>query len=726
MKLNLRTILISGVAVAVLATTQAHAQDTAASSNPDEAVATTSASGLQDIIVTANRRATNIQKTPLSITAISGEALETKGILDTAALAQVTPGLTFNQNASFAQPYIRGVGTDITTPGSESSVATYIDDVYQPFPFVGVQTLNAIERIEVLKGPQGTLYGRNATGGAINVQTRNPGREFTADADFSYGNYDAILARGYVSVPFSDSIAANLAVAVSDRGGFGTNLVDGSDYNQDKYQSIRGKIRIDISNDLELLVSGSYFHRNDDSFQAYTYINRYGSVPAGEVTIGSQDVYAPYPIQIRTNSYQGSAKLTWNTGSGQLVSITSYQDHKTFLFPDFLSNRTPIFDFSADDTGKAFAQDIYYRGETGSLSYVVGGTYTNSSARFDPLYVYLGSTLATASYQYVDTDALAGYAELTYKATDALSLTGGIRYSSEKKTQDRLDTYDGAGNLLSSAPRAHRRWNNFSYKALAQYQWDNAMLYAKFETGFKSGSVVASQPGLFVPPETIQSYEVGFKSELLDRTLRLNGAGFYYRYKNLQVQYTDINSGVALVESADSARIWGIEGQITVAPVQNFSVDLGLTYLNSKYTDFISSGVFVPNQQLFGPGTPGNTNVTADVTGNRLVRTPPITLSLGVNWTIPLANGGKFENTANLYFSDRYNFDITNRIKQPGYATLAGQIRYVFPDEHFSIAAYGRNITNSHYYSVSTPTSFGDQATVAPPRQYGITVGARF
>ncbi len=725
-------LLRCGVALGVLlAPLAAHAQDETAPPVSAAAEAEGDAGPLGEIIVTANRRATNLQNTAISITAIGGEMLETQGINDTIALQQVTPGLTFNQNSSFAQPYIRGIGTDITTPGSESSVATFIDGVYQPFPFVGVQVLNAIESIEVLKGPQGTLYGRNATGGSINVQTRNPDKDFVAEGDFTYGNFDAKLGRVYISVPLGDNLAFNVAGAISSRDGYGTNLTTGEDYNRENYKYIRGKLRWNPTDTLEVLLSGYYFRRNDDSNMAYTYDPRWGSIPAptalgGNVSLLSHDVYTAYPLINRIRDYGGNLRLNLEAGPGTLTSITAFQRARAFIGPDFVSTDVPIFDFQADDTGRNFSQDLYYSGDLGDASFVVGGTYAKASARFDPLLVLLGTTPATNSFQYVDTEAFAAYGELTYKLSDRLSVTGGVRYSNEKKTQDRLDTFLPDGTQIVSTPRSSRRWDNVSFKALAQYDLGDAMVYAKFESGFKSGSVIAAEPGLYVEPETIDSWEVGLKSELLDRTLRFNVAGFYYTYKNVQVQYTDTTTGQALVESADKARIWGVEAQLTAAPSDNFTFNLGFNYLNSRYVDFISSGAFVPNTILVGPGVPGNGNVTLDVAGNDLVRSPPITISTDVNWKVPFADGSSLNSSASLYFSDSYFFEVTNRTRQKAYAVAGAQIRYDFAGDKFSVAVFGRNLTNTRYLTSLAPNSFGDAGQLAPPRTYGVTLSAKY
>lgn len=717
------TILVALPVMPALA--QDNATDAAESSGSIDSPASS------PIIVTASRREESIQDVPISITAFDGETLETLGIDDTLSLQQVTPGLVFNQNTIFAQPYIRGVGTDITPPGSESSVATFIDGVYQPFPFVGIQVLNGIERIEVLKGPQGTLYGRNATGGSINVQTRVPEDYFTASGDISYGNYDAIRGNAYVSVPFSDNVAANVAVAISNRDGFGTDRSTGTDYNSEDYQYVRGRLRVDATPDLQFILSGYYFHRNDDAYMAYTYADQFGSIPlapqlGGRVTINSQDTYTFYDLQNRINDWGGNLRATWSIGSGELVSITAYQNARALIGPDFLSTDIPVFDFYADeDTGESFSQDLYYTGSTGDVSYVIGGTYANSSARFDALDVYVGTALATRSFQYADTEAFAIYGEATYDITPELSITGGLRYSNETKTQDRLDTFLADGTQIQSTPQSSRSWDNVSVKAVAQYDTGPLMIYGSFQTGFKSGTVVVGQPGVFIPPERIQAFEAGFRADVIDRTFTINGAAFYYRFKNLQTQYTDITTGSALVESADRARIFGAEIQANIRPTDNLSFNVGLNLLDGEYTNYISSGAFIPNDQLI-PGVGGNSAVTADLSGRNITRTPPITLNVGGSWTIPDFLGGTLQTTANLFLSDSYFFDPTNRTYQDSYSTLNAQVEYTFPGDRFSVALFGRNITDTEYYAVVTPIQFGDQAALAAPRTYGLRLSVDF
>ena len=705
-----------------------HAQE--ADQAPAAAAETRGSGGLEDIVVTARRRAESIQDAPLSITAMTGELAAKSGIQTSADLAQVTPGLTFNVNLVFAQPYIRGIGTDITPPGAESSVSTYIDDVYQSFPVVGVQVLNAVDRIEVLKGPQGTLYGRNATGGAINIQTLNPGREFAANADISYGNYDAVQFHGYMSAPLGEKVAANIAVATSDRDGFGRVLNQNVSYNSEQYRYVRGKIQVDATEALSFRLTGYYFHRDDDGFSAYNYTKKFGSLPlqealGGRVTELSQDVYAVPKLNINIKDYGGNFRTMLDLGDATITSVTAYQKMRSGLNSEFLSTDVPIFNFTAVSTGKSFTQDIFAQGSVGKLTYTVGGGYLNSTAAFDPLNVFIGAAPPVIQRQFIGTRVFTSYGEATYDMGSGFSLTGGVRYSNERKTQKRQTTEDQAGNILASTPVNSRTFKNVTVKALAQYKFDDTMLYAKFETGFKSGTAVASVPFAYVPPEKIKSVEGGIKTEFLDGRARLNAAAFYYDYSNLQQQYTDTSTGQALLESADKARIWGGEINFDAKLGRDLTFTSGVSLLGSKYVEFISSGAFVPNTILVGPGAPGNASVTTDVAGNKLVRTPPITVNAGLNFDTPVRDNDRFTATVNIAYSDSYFFDVTNRIKQSAYALINASAEYTF-NERFSVGVFGRNLTDKKYLAIAVANNFGDQAQIGPPMTYGVKLGVKF
>lgn len=699
------------------------------------------AAPIDDIVVTANRRSENLQSTPLTITALGGEQLIDLGVTSSLELQKVTPGLFYGNNGGFAQPYIRGVGTAITVPGAESSVATFIDDVYQSQPFFTIQSLNAIDRVEVLKGPQGVLYGRNATGGAIRIQTRNPSDRFETDNELTYGNYDQLRFNGYVSGPLADGLAANLAVVLTDRDGFGRILNgNGGRVSSEQYASIRAKLSWDATENLNILLTGYYFDERDRNNTATTYSDRFGSIPTavglgGQVTYYSQDIYSAYPIGNKIESLGGNARISWDAGDITLTSITALSKLTYVQGGDFLSASIPIFNFQArDGGGDSFYQTLEAVGTAGRFDWVLGGSYTNDEGRFDTLDVFIGPNLATQTFAQVSTEAFAVYARGSYDLTDRLNVTAGLRYTDEKKSQDRIQAFNAAGVTTSLTPKSSRSWSKVTWQGLLKYQLDEVMLYAKAETGFKSGTVNTLVPGGYIDPETITSYEAGIKSDLLDRRLRVNLSGFYYKYKNLQQQYNNVATGASLLESAERARVYGGELQVEAAPTDRLRLSASANLMKGTFTDFLSGGQFVP-RALTNPvppgGTPGPANAgnivtTLDVSGNRMMRAPDFTGTVSASYSVPFENGSSLDANASYYYSSKVYFDASNRLVQPSYGLLDARLTYQLPGERISLSLWGRNLTNETYIAGSALSANGDQIRLGAPRQYGVTARYAF
>jgi iron complex outermembrane receptor protein len=698
---------------------------------PSPAVAQNGAEDASDeIVVTANRRAENLQDAALSVSAFSGEALERSGAASSADLQQLTAGLVINVNSNFAQPYIRGVGTDITTPGAESSVATFIDGVYQAQTFMGVQNLVGIERVEVLKGPQGTLYGRNATGGALIIRTFDPSEEFSANIRLIGGNYSRFGSQIYVTGGLADNVSANLAVSANVRQGFGRQLNTRERFNDDDYVLVRPKIRFELGETADLILTANYLRRRDTSAMAYTYLDEFGSIPlptalGGRVTFKSQDSYTAYPIGNEVDAWGGNARLTLGVDDATLTSTTAYSQLDARVFSDFVSTDIPIFNFEGDKLrSRTFTQDLILQGSTGRLDWILGGLLVDDRAGFQDLFLYSGPSRSTRITAVVSTQAMAGYADMTFPLTDRLSASGGLRYSWERKQQDRLVFASPDGTVLNSFPQAGQSWDNVSFKALLKYDNGPTMIYAKVESGFKSGTFNAIVPGQSVDPETITAYEAGLKATLLDRSVQFDLAAFYYDYSNLQIQFVDSLTGSTLIETAPKAEVYGIEGTIR-AKLGQLSFSANAALMESKFKDFTSSGVLVPNNTPSTPGAPGNSSAVVDVSGNSLTRAPEFTASITAEYAAQFDSGTLTPNVT-LSYSSRYFFDVANRVSQPGYALLNASLTYEGNDSPWSFGIWGRNLTDERYVVAGSINAFGDAARIGDPLTFGAEARLRF
>jgi iron complex outermembrane receptor protein len=342
---------------ALLVTASTLASAAAFAQSAPAPVAPTNEGQLSEIIVTAERKQENVQKAPLAVTALSGAQLAQRGLASTPDLQEATPGLTFSDNANFSEPFIRGVGTDITTPGAESSVATYVDGVYQASPYFGVQTLTEIDGVEVLKGPQGTLYGRNATGGAINIQTKDPSHTLGGEASVSYGDYNTVDAVGYLAGPITDKLLFNLALAEDRHDGYGKAINTGQAVDFLDRQYIHGKLLFEPTSDFSLLLSGQYLNAYDTA-GAYTYLDQFGATPlpavyGAKVTYNSHDIYAAYPFKDFTRDAQFSLRGIYEWDGIKISTIPSFSKSSinSMVYVDYRFLVSHCFDWSFSKRG---------------------------------------------------------------------------------------------------------------------------------------------------------------------------------------------------------------------------------------------------------------------------------------------------------------------------------------------------------------------------------------
>jgi len=735
--------LFAGTAIGILAlAAPARAQSTATAS---EAQASQNSG---DIVVTAQRRSELARNVPLSVTALSGETLRTAGVTDTRSLQNLTPGLKMDRIGNFTLPSIRGITTSLTGPAEDPNVAIYLDGVYQPSPVSNTFDLPDVERVEVLKGPQGTLFGRNATGGAIQVFTREPSYTPAGSVTASYGRYNDFTIKASISAPI---VADRVAVALS---GF---------YNRDDsyYHNIgpatpalkgaeswlvRGKLRFDLTDQLRLTLAGSYSDRTES-------LSIYGNPLNGNTAGRSLDPNAIVPTKPldvalnditpqRVKSYQFSGRLVWEGPAGTLTSTTAYTHYETHSAADADYTYAPngkSVNYYADIFEKYFTQEITYTSSfDGPFNFVAGGFYTDGEGSDFPLGVSnsFGSNVTIFGVQKVK--AAAAFGEIYYNLTDKLSVVGGLRYSWERRTQSGGAVF---GSFTAPPPASlafvgERSAHSLTPRASLRYALTPlSNIYFTYSQGFKSP--VFNTTNVFFPDsvdsEKIYAYELGYKGRL-GNTLNVNLAGFYYRYKNLQANaYRTVNNvPLGVILNVPLARIWGGELEATWTPSPMFDARVGMSVLDAKYVDFTNAAVNLPCTDTATPcsvvGTPlniGNRSVSYNANGKTMIRAPKFTASGTVNGHFPVA-GGKLDASATLYYSSTVFFTFDNRIKQPAYATLDARLQWSPDNSGFSIAVYGKNLTNKITLAGNFISSTSDGVSWSQPRTYGVEVGYKF
>jgi iron complex outermembrane recepter protein len=733
---NLRSHLI-GTAASVLLWGGGHAS----AQQPDPTPKPAAQSDSMDVVVTAQRRSEKLRDVPLSITAVTGVQLQEAGITNTLALTTTTPGLKMDRIGSNTLPAIRGVTTQLTAPGSDSNIAIYLDGVYQPSLGSNTFDLPDVDRIEVLKGPQGTLFGRNATGGAIQVLTRTPSYDPTGALTASYGNFDDRLITGFLSGPLiKDKVAGSLAGSYHKGDGYTHDLRTGGTLGAQDASLIRGKLRIDPTEDLTIGLTAFYVHHYDAA-NAYMSVLNGNSVgrldPQAIIPTRPYDAATNSDLYVIAKSFGYSGTVEYGTPIGKLKSITAYNDYHVHGTTDGDATYQPnggdiLYDQTSDE--RSFTEEMTFASSlSGPLNFVVGGFFVNGNAAIDPLNLHL-PTGVTQIYGYQSINAKAVFGELYFNLTDKISLIGGLRYSTERRS---LST--GATRLGLPKPSLNymgdKTWDSLTPRASIKYALTKrSNLYFTYSEGFKSGVYYTTaltpnpngtQP--FVNPEKIRSFEGGFKGNLTD-SLSLNAAIYHYDYTDVQANAFTVVGGLPLsiLQNAASAKINGIDLEATLRLSENFDIRAGLSILDAKYDDFPAAAIVTPRTNALGQITnTGNISTSFDASGKQMIRAPKYTLSTTANYTRD-TDIGEFRLTGTLYYSDRIYYTFDNRISQPAYVTLDARASWSPLKSDWTIALYGRNLTDQEILSGTFITTLADAVTWAPPRTYGVEIGYRF
>jgi iron complex outermembrane recepter protein len=691
----------------------------------------TETGGLAEIVVTAQRRAESLQDVPVSVTALSAGQLAKAGITGIDDLAVAVPGLVVTDGAGYLFTHLRGVGATTAGAGLENPVALYVDGVYYANQTVGIFAFNNISQIEVLKGPQGTLFGRNSTGGLIQVTTADPTQDFHLKVDATASSFQGAGGNLYVSGGIAPNLAADVAITGSRSDGYGTNLYNSEDvYAQPWNVAIRSKWVYTPDNWKATLI-GDYSNTE----------NSYNSVAAKP---GSYVVYpfAPAP-DIGSNPWntnvnvQPSLKQTDMGGSLKLE-----RDFSSVKLSNLVAGRRSTFQSVFDDDGTPapfdgvnIHQDDWQISDElqlasnseGRVKWVTGLYYFYAESEFDPTTITLGPTPAfNPGYPlgYIvakakqDTAAIAGFGQATYSITDRLDLTAGIRYSHEQRTLNDA-TENGVlllpGNpvipLGPPIPEANQSFNDPTYRLSLDYKvTPNVMVYGSFNTGFKSGGYNASNPtDAPFQEEKIYAYEIGEKAEMLDHKLRWNSAAFYYNYDNIQIQKPEpVGSGII---NGAKATLYGLDTDVTAVPIKQLELSASLSLLHTKFDDFPDSVLSTP-----GGGVPTTIGSAA---GNQLPFSPKAVVNTSATYfATPALSITAIYNHSLSYYTAPDNVEI-----QPSFNMVNASVRWETEDKRFWIQFYGNNLTNADVSNKLTTPGGIILQTLQPPRVYGIRIG---
>lgn len=667
-----------------------------------------------EIVVTAQRRSQRLQDVPISITAVSAEQAEAAGVSDVTNLPTIVPNMNMMVTVSGFTPFLRGVGSAQTgaAPNEEQPVATYVDGVYIASPSAAATfEFNNIERIEVLKGPQGTLFGRNATGGVIQIITREPQHEFSGQLSVGYGNFDAISGRGYLTGGLTENLAADVAVVYEDRNdGFGRNFTTGRETFTQNSLALRASLLFTPGTETRIRLSADYsrLRAAGPEFQKVQ-----GTVGIDGVTTypGPFNGLGENPIFTHLDQGGVSAHITQGIGNVNLVSITAYRELEGYI--DWDQDATPLPAVAAQFnlTQKTFSQELQLQSDNSSnLEWMVGGFYYHARGGYDPLSIR--NRFSVDGIQTTGSFSLFGQATLSI--TERTKVTAGLRYTWEEQEMNWLQVNPAGTVLFSGGGELDTKKLTWRFVVAHEFNTD-LNVYASVNRGTHSGGFTAGGPGSpAYLPETLDAYEVGVKARLLNGMLRMDVAAFYYDYSDLHVKTT--GNGVTRTENAATARIYGVDAQLDFRPNRHFSWSAGVGLLSARFTDFPSASAVTASGVVF----------SIDAAGNRLPVAPNFTANTSINYQTPLA-GGEFFGSATLSYTGSSFANADNRLRMPSYTLVNGSIGWRTQDERFEGRLWVRNLTDATYYQYRLEQStVGDAQVQAPPRTYGATLTTRF
>ncbi|MCP5213693.1 MAG: TonB-dependent receptor [Pseudomonadales bacterium] len=728
---------------------------------------------IEEVVVTAQKRAESLQNVPIAITAFSGDKLREDDITNMQDIGNRTPGLVFAAfSAGQPEIAIRGIGTKEDGAAASDSTVVSVDDVYIAARTAQVFDIFDLERVEVLRGPQGTLYGKNSIGGSINFITSKPSEDLTIRARATTGNYGRQDFGGMISGPLTEGLYGKVSFSKRDTDGYLRNLLNGERQGETDTLAWRAQLRWLPSDNVEVMFSAD--GADDDNGQTnrepvggkgglHGCPNCVSNPLAVNQALGGAG--DPWTTLAETEGYTDrqvegySVKVNWELENFTFTSITAYRESDFDWVEDseglppapfidltagggaLLGSLPANLGFSFDLNDVALEETEQYTQEfrltsnaTDGLKWVVGFFYSEEEIERHESFTFtslggFGQLSEQTSNQLNESTSWAVYGQATYDLTDTLSLTGGLRYSTEEKEIGvGADVTSGIGLLLLDFPytNAEEDWDSIDGRLALNWQAaEDIMLYASITTGFKSGGFTGSATTLAVATtpfddESALSYEVGFKSLLLDKSLQLNVTAFFTDYEDLQVTrfFTPAGNnqlGQFFTENAGEAEISGLEVEVLWLPMEGLEIGGSYAYLDTEYTDFtgtIDSG--------------GN-----DFSGNDLRQSPPNTVNVFAKYTMNLSDDiGSISAKVDYRYQDLsfYDPDESLTTSIPQYRIWNGRIAWRSPQGHWEVAGWIKNIGDEEYRTHLYSQRSGDVAFAlfGEPRTSGVTVSYNY
>ena len=747
MRRSTRAVLLCASAVAGLWASQAMAAAPKQEGNT-----------IEQLIVTAQKREESAQDVPIALTALSGDSLQRQGVIGFQDLTTRVPSLRFGAGVTGGENVVtlRGIGSQNTTAGGDSPVAYNLDGVYLARTTSLDPEFFDIDRVEVLRGPQGTLYGRNSVGGSVNVITKHPTDVLGGHLDAMFGNYAAQTYRGWVNAPLYQSgdtkVLARLDVVRAQHDPYQKNLFNGpgAPHNGDAqdFWLVRGELDFHFNDKADLLLIGSNTWNGDPAATKTQWWEAPGRfVGAQPFLTDPREIRKNSPENYGNNVYYASATFTYDLGFADFTSVTGFSAAKWKAASDADGSELTIA-LNPFWTMRQFQDSEELRltstPSQNPLSWIVGGFFFREKTHQDFLFIDTGLNDPAALFDTFvfrnggdfNTTSWAPFGQVDYDLAKTslavpLTLTLGLRYThDEKQGADFLNfTLPLVGLSFPQAKQFDRSWTQTTGKVGISYKpSDQLMLYANASKGYLSGGgLVGNFPGIY-QPEKVNAYEAGFKSTLMDHRLQFNGAIYREEIKDMQVFVQDITG--SRIDNAGRAHINGLELEAIATPVDGLRLNANATFTDAKYDQYVTI-----NNRFSGPA-PGCDPVTrlCDFAGHRLVQTPRYTFDLGGQYAWR-TEWGEVTPRVDVFTSGDLFFLSANSPleRQKAYTLVDANVTWRSPDGRFTVEVFGRNlgdevvISNDGLQSNTIGLGFApDNFAYYPPRTYGVRLGVDF
>lgn len=704
---------------------------------------------LEEVVVTASRRQESLQDVAASIIALSGDMLDQRGVTSFSDLSRSTAGLYLEQTGDITgvSLRVRGVGTRANSP-SDPAVGVLVDGIYQARQGAAFSEMLDVARVEVLRGPQGTLFGKNTTSGVIHIHTNDPETDnFSGRIQGVVGNYDNRELRGVVNIPLvEDKLALRVSGFTAERDGYTKNVFLNEDTRNVDRHGWRARLLWNVTDDFTAKLTAESLDQKSRLDQGLV---SYG--PGGIALLEANGLDpANYPIGLgRAQQSLGSRSfgevdryslhLDWNIPHHSLKSITAYEEVTSFIQNDsdltvgFASPPSPSGTTNINTT-KITTQEFQLSSELdGPFSYLVGAFWQNQDLISNTTLFFGGPdyNLNARPATVMDVDSLAFFGNVTYDFTDALNLSLGVRYTDDEKQ---------GFNVVSGNPADITHYREMTYSAKLSYQFNpDVMFYFSHDKGFKSGGynqthlvMQAGEEFNFYDPEIAYNYELGMKSELLDGRLRLNAAAFYQEFEDYHITQSILGLGTVLVTNAAEVETKGVEIDFTYLATDHLTIDGSIAYIRSKYSDYENAPCF---QGAARPGClqdPDSGAWLVDLSGKTLDSAPELTFNVGAEWRAAFASidGMEWFSRMDLAYRDDTYLDqfLVAESKQDSYWLLNARVGLESFNTGWKATLWANNLTNEKYAIMGEwqVSNAGQILIQGVPRTYGLTVDYSF